>query len=626
MDSPPSFNPTGEAAGERFTTWAFNSSPPNNILPPKVLCPYLERGTSDDCSCLAPQQLKPCSASTCRLVSSESRASSLNVPALEGSSPSLPLGSLVPSVPLGSQPPRVSPSSTGLPPTVDTIYDLSAPSLLDPPSGRPSSGFLPLDRSTVGPEVESPEAFFTSVLGESKEKRVKRLVGIVEGFSKAKELPDKLDKSFWSRWPLIFGPEPEVGSEAIQAGYTDRLRRLKQTRQSIRKGEWEAHRLWLICVAHEVEHISLWEGIDAHTSQGVNRLSAATKIVEEHLGEEGKEIPKRCRNIVHLMKEGGPAAVLLDDGGRPPTTWERDLPLSDITTLYEYKGVRFPHKQTKSHDPDASCAIKNCFLAYGWSFQELLHSRTKVMAILRPYFQSKRPHAGDGPGDSGSTNKRWCVDRLGASTSRSDHNFSATSLDQFSPGSIDQATSTGIGNTAEPMPRSNSSHLISFDARNETRDLTDLTTIGNLNYVFNSSDELTDSTTTNILGYSVNNPDEFTDPITTNNLSHAINSSCNITDLDTAGFLQNTHNQSMDMLSNLDYGTDPLAVEYLQWTVNGSDALTDPFTERFLQGATSPSRLYLMENVIYSSHDQHLQNASTPGWIRSTDDEQSGGS
>ncbi|KAH6667754.1 hypothetical protein B0J14DRAFT_567124 [Halenospora varia] len=623
MDSPPSFDPTREAAGKEFRTWALNSSPPNNILRPKLLR-HLEQGTSDDCSCFAPRQLKPCSASAYQLVNSESRASSLNVPALEGSSSGLPQGSLVPSVPLGSRPPRVS---TGLPSTIDPIYDLSTPSLPDPPSTRPSSDFLPSGQSTVRPRIESPRAFFTAALGRSKEKRVKRLVGVVEGFSKAKELPDGSHKPFCSGWPRISGSE--VGSEAestpktFEAEVADRLCRLKQIRQNIRRGDWEASRLWLICLAHEVEHISKWEGIDTYTNRGVDRVSAATKIVEKHLGPVKDDL-KKSRNIFQVMKEGGPAAMLVDDGGRPPSIWERDMTMGDITIVYVYKRNILPHLDdlTRSHDPDASYAMKDCFLTYGWRFSGLLSSSTKVMEILRPYLQQKRPHVGGGPGDSESTNKRRRVDRPGASTSRPDHDFPETSLDWFSPGSIDQATSSGIDNTVESMPRSNSSHLISFDARNGTRDLTDAATMGNLDYAFNSSDELTDPATASILGYAVNSPDEFTDPTTASNLGYT-NSSGEITDLDTADFLQSTHDQSMDALSNLDYEMDPPVVELLQWTVNGSDALTDPSTDRFLQGAISPTQLYLMDNFIYPSHDQHLPNASTPGCIRSTDDKQS---
>ena len=143
--------------------------------------------------------------------------------------------------------------------------------------------------------------------------------------------------------------------------------------------------------------------------------------------------------------------------------------------VYAYKRDKLSDldKQTRSHDPDASYAIAEFFLAYGWSFSELLSSSTRVMEILRP-------NLSDGPGDTESINKRRRVDEPGASPSRLDHDFPATSLYGFSMGSIDRAPSSGINDPAESMPRSNSSHPISFDARNGTRDPTDPATMGSL--------------------------------------------------------------------------------------------------------------------------------------------------
>jgi hypothetical protein len=241
------------------------------------------------------------------------------------------------------------------------------------------------------------------------------------------------------------------------------------------------------------------------------------------------------------------------------------MTIGDITIVYIYKRDRLQNleEQTRSHDPDVSYAIRDCFLTYRWSLEELLLSNTKVVNILRPYLQPKRPHASDGLGDSESTKKRQRVDQPRASAPRLDHDFSATSLDRFSPGNIDQVTLSGIDNTVKSMPRSNSPHLISFDTRNGTRNLIDSVTIGNLNYVSNSSDNLTDTATASILCYTANSSDEFTDLTIASNLGYTINSSGEITDLDTADFLQSTHDQPMDALSNLDYEMNPPAVELL---------------------------------------------------------------
>jgi len=138
------------------------------------------------------------------------------------------------------------------------------------------------------------------------------------------------------------------------------------------------------------------------------------------------------------------------------------------------------------------------------------------MGILRLYLQR---NAGDGPGDS-DTNKRQRFDQPGASASCPDHDFT---LDQFSPGSINQATSSGIDNTVGLMPRSNSS-------RNWTRNLTDPTTRGSLDYAFNSSGESTDPAIADNLGYAIDSSGEITDPVTADDLGYAVDSSDGITD------------------------------------------------------------------------------------------------
>lgn len=207
----------------------------------------------------------PCSASTCRLARSGSRAS--------------------------------SPSSTGFPSTANTTYDS------DPPS---------------------TEEYFKT-LGDFTEKRLKLLVGVVQGFSEARGLTDGFYRHFWSGRQYLFR-FPEVASDGslletlLETGVPYRLRRLKQIRQNIQKGDREANRLWFICLAHEVEHISKWGGIGGYTRKGVDRVSAAIEIVECYLGDLSKNLDiKKSRNILQIMKEGGPAAVLFDDGGQSPT-------------------------------------------------------------------------------------------------------------------------------------------------------------------------------------------------------------------------------------------------------------------------------------------------------------------
>ena len=263
-------------------------------------------------------RLRLSSASTCHLVSSESRALSLNVPIFEISlsSPGQPLGSLVSRVPPDSQP---CSAPTGLPSTTCILYDSStAPALVDLPLSRPLTDYPLSSQST---RTENPETYFTAVFGRGEEKRVKRLVRVVEGFSKAKELSDESYKNFGTRWTQIFKSESEAGSISkvgFEAEVANRLCQLKQARQNIGGKDWEAGRAWLISLAHEVEHISQWKDIQLYTSRGVDRVSAAMSVAEKYL-ETVKADYKRSRNIVQILKEGGPAA-LLQSGDTPSST------------------------------------------------------------------------------------------------------------------------------------------------------------------------------------------------------------------------------------------------------------------------------------------------------------------
>lgn len=67
-----------------------------------------------------------------------------------------------------------------------------------------------------------------------------------------------------------------------------------------------------------MEHISQWKDIQLYTSRGVDRVSAAMSVAEKYL-ETVKADYKRSRNIVQILKEGGPAA-LLQSGDTPSST------------------------------------------------------------------------------------------------------------------------------------------------------------------------------------------------------------------------------------------------------------------------------------------------------------------
>ncbi len=68
------------------------------------------------------------------------------------------------------------------------------------------------------------------------------------------------------------------------------------------------------------------------------------------------------------------------------SSWEKLINLNEITMAYQFKRNRLSQldERTRSHDFEASCAIRDSFLAYGWSSSELFGSETKVVEILIP--------------------------------------------------------------------------------------------------------------------------------------------------------------------------------------------------------------------------------------------------
>ena len=230
------------------------------------------------------------------------------------------------------------------------------------------------------------------------------------------------------------------------------------------------------------------------------------------------------------------------------------MTLDDITYVFAYRRDKLQDLdgETRSHNWAVSSAIVEGFTTYGWSLSGLLNCNTKVMKILKSYLRPKRPHADDGPGNSVSRQKRWRVDRSGASASLPDHDFLASSL---ASGKKTSSQVTYITNAMEAT----------LGSKDRTRDLIDSATASNL-------------------VHAVKSPDVFSDPVTIGNLGHAVNSSDEIIDLAVADFL-------------------------------GSNGLTDPSTERFLREATS-QLYFGDDSICPSMNNiSSLPNGSTLGYI-----------
>ena len=92
-----------------------------------------------------------------------------------------------------------------------------------------------------------------------------------------------------------------------------RLSRLKKARDNIERDDWQANRIWLVCLAHEVECISQWTDIYRLTARGIGVMSAAKSLAKQYIDTVDSDI-KRGKNIVRILIEGGPTSLLLDGG------------------------------------------------------------------------------------------------------------------------------------------------------------------------------------------------------------------------------------------------------------------------------------------------------------------------
>jgi len=226
--------------------------------------------------------------------------------------------------------------------------------------------------------------------------------------------------------------------------------------------------------------------------------------------------------------------------------------VNDITYLFAYTKNNLPdlNEWAKSQNLKVSREIVADFMKYGWSFDKLLNSNTKVMRILKPYFPPKRPHTDNGLGDYEPQYKRRRDDQSEASTSLPDHDLPANSLKWFDRNRCYPDPSCNI---VESISGSNFIHPISFNAKNRTRDLIDPATASNLSYTINNPDESIHPTTADSFLYTINSLYKFTDPVTTSYLGYTINS--------------------------LYKFADPITTSYLGYAINSPDEITTDFLQ-----------------------------------------------
>lgn len=160
------------------------------------------------------------------------------------------------------------------------------------------------------------ENFFAAATGQHQKGRLDRLVDAAKRFPDIETITNRALEEFLYEWSSAFDyrgvSQTTVDTFANKVAY--RLQGLNRLQQNLERRDEKnqvARRLILILLAHEIEHISQSESIQLFTSYGITGVSAAKDMVKQHLMRHNLDDDyKRSRNVVQLMRQGGPASLL----------------------------------------------------------------------------------------------------------------------------------------------------------------------------------------------------------------------------------------------------------------------------------------------------------------------------
>jgi hypothetical protein len=110
-----------------------------------------------------------------------------------------------------------------------------------------------------------------------------------------------------SGWSNIFSEEIPI--TPFEEDVARRLRPLGQARLTLTSNTPLNTRLYLVSLHHEIQYISQCPEIQDYTGRGVESMSAAIKLATKFLAPAAPDY-KRSKNMVHIMREGGPASIL----------------------------------------------------------------------------------------------------------------------------------------------------------------------------------------------------------------------------------------------------------------------------------------------------------------------------
>ena len=252
----------------------------------------------------------------------------------------------------------------------------------------------PTPRS-VTPTVQPSAAPNEATNLENSAVGARRITKAVNSIHYPTDLSRDLYKSLWSSKGKVF--EPDNQAERIIRLYRGRGRIGSLSEQTALQD-----RLSLIFIAHEVDVLS--QKHFGKLSNGERKISRARKLVASWLDVTPKKVKADCRTgstYLRLMKDCGPGSVLdMEQKSKSMYVspnqyrnqlltigrWEK-LTTSEIDDVMPLLQDKFSGDTQHSMERDVvvSKLVIEGLQCYGWTTQELKHSQTTLMDIVRPF-------------------------------------------------------------------------------------------------------------------------------------------------------------------------------------------------------------------------------------------------
>ncbi|KAB2568585.1 hypothetical protein DBV05_g12736, partial [Lasiodiplodia theobromae] len=310
--------------------------------------------------------------------------------------------------------------------------------------------------------------FFETHLGP-RSSRAPNLLRALQGFIESAPPAADFADTIWRATGSIFGddhpPQPPHHQSAIPTppppppGLAPapapppptRLQRLYAGHRRVKDGREKfacAARFCHIYLDHDLEQLLAdpqREG-ELVLSQGRGRVTAGLEVQAAGICatvEQVKAERKAGRNYARLLGMAGPGWVLRVGGG-VSTVWERKLSKSDLQLVLEFLRGQMPElaQDIEACNGIAARALLNGLLAYGWTREEILETKSTLFDILKRHTSV----ADDGIPDEATIPSSIASSSPTGDTS-TEYSVAGTNITPFSPDSL-----FGGNAFAEPLP------------------------------------------------------------------------------------------------------------------------------------------------------------------------------